>query len=102
VSKQHHGTAPLRLAPRSLPGESAGALSRAAPPPAGILGLKLQPVAKQLVANALPLATHNRYRVRVAAVQAVRATMFQNAHEMILEMVAFRDPNVVAIKVRMA
>ena len=56
-------------------------------------------MAKQLVANVLPLATHNRHKVRVAAIQAVRATMFQNAHEMILEMVAFRDPNVVAIKV---
>ena len=38
----------------------------------------------------LPLATHKRHRVRVAAVRAVGAVMHQGAHEMILEMVAFR------------
>ncbi|KAG1672600.1 hypothetical protein FOA52_002080 [Chlamydomonas sp. UWO 241] len=61
------------------------------------LGMRLQPAAKELVACLLPLTTHKRHRVRVAAIGAVGATMFQGAHEMILEMVAFRDPNVVAI-----
>jgi hypothetical protein len=61
------------------------------------LGLRLQPAAKELVACMLPLTTHKRHRVRVAAIGAVGATMFQGAHEMILEMVAFRDPNVVNI-----
>lgn len=41
------------------------------------LGLRLQPVAKQMVATLLPLATAKRHRVRVAAVQAVRAAMHQ-------------------------
>lgn len=41
------------------------------------LGLRLQSVAKNLVAEALPLTTHKRHRVRIAALQAVRATMHQ-------------------------
>jgi hypothetical protein len=54
------------------------------------LGLRLQPVAKELIAALLPLTTHKRHRVRAAALQAVGRTMHQGAHEMILEMVAFR------------
>ena len=50
----------------------------------------MQPAAKDLVACVLPLTTHKRHRVRAAAVKAVGATMFQGAHEMILEMVAHR------------
>ncbi|GLI68794.1 hypothetical protein VaNZ11_013291 [Volvox africanus] len=63
-----------------------------------VLGLRLQPVAKQLVAVVLPLTTAKRHRVRIAALQALRPTMHQGAHEMILEMVAWRDPNVIPIK----
>ncbi|GIL99070.1 hypothetical protein Vretimale_4331 [Volvox reticuliferus] len=63
-----------------------------------VLGLRLQPVAKQLVAAVLPVTTAKRYRVRIAALQALRPTMHQGAHEMILEMVAWRDPNVIPIK----
>ncbi|GFR41385.1 hypothetical protein Agub_g2068, partial [Astrephomene gubernaculifera] len=63
-----------------------------------VLGMRLQPVAKQLVAALLPLTTAKRHRVRVAALQALRPTMHQGAHEMILEMVAWRDPNVIPIK----
>ncbi|KAG2499196.1 hypothetical protein HYH03_002777 [Edaphochlamys debaryana] len=62
------------------------------------LGLRLQPVAKQLVAALLPLTTAKRHRVRVAALQALRPTMHQGAHEMILEMVAWRDPNVIPVR----
>ncbi|KAG2455132.1 hypothetical protein HYH02_000951 [Chlamydomonas schloesseri] len=62
------------------------------------LGLRLQPVAKQLVAALLPLTTAKRHRVRLAALGALRPTMHQGAHEMILEMVAWRDPNVIAVK----
>lgn len=42
-----------------------------------MLGLRLQPVAKQLVACLLPLTTAKRHRVRVAALQALRVTMHQ-------------------------
>ncbi|GAX77040.1 hypothetical protein CEUSTIGMA_g4487.t1 [Chlamydomonas eustigma] len=62
------------------------------------LGMRLQPAAKDLVASILPLTTHKRHRVRVAAIRAVGAIMHRGAHEMILEMIAFRDPNVVAVK----
>ncbi|KAG2440366.1 hypothetical protein HXX76_004471 [Chlamydomonas incerta] len=62
------------------------------------LGLRLQPVAKQLVAALLPLTTAKRHRVRLAALGALRPTMHQGAHEMILEMVAWRDPNVVPVR----
>ena len=54
------------------------------------LGLRLQPAAKERVAALLPLCADKRHRVRVAAVRAVGVTMHQGAHEMILEMVAFR------------
>lgn len=59
---------------------------------------RLQPVSKQLVADVLPLTTHRRKAVRGAAVRAARQLMFCGAHEMILDMVAWRDPNSVAIK----
>ncbi|MEW5306836.1 MAG: hypothetical protein WDW36_009274 [Sanguina aurantia] len=62
------------------------------------LGLRLQPVAKELVAAVLPLTTHKRHRLRVAALRCLRPIMHHGAHEMILQMVAFRDPNVIAIK----
>lgn len=32
---------------------------------------------KDLVAALLPLTTHKRYRVRIAAIQAIRATVHQ-------------------------
>jgi hypothetical protein len=59
---------------------------------------RLQPVSKELTAAVLPLTTHRRRAVRCAAIRAVRELMFCGAHEMILEMVAWRNPNVVAIK----
>lgn len=59
---------------------------------------RLQPVSKQLVADVLPLTTHRRKAVRCSAVRAVRQFMFCGAHEMILDMVAWQDPNSVAIK----
>ena len=62
------------------------------------LGARLQPVSKELVADVLPLTTHRRKAVRCAGVRTVRQLVFCGAHEMILEMVAWRDPNVVAIK----
>lgn len=53
---------------------------------------------KQLTADVLDLVTHQRKNVRVAAINALRALVFCGSHEMILEMVAWRDPNVVAVK----
>lgn len=62
------------------------------------LGHRLQPLSKQLVAAVAPLATHRRAAVRVAAVRALRVLMGVGAHEMILEISAWLDPNVVPIK----
>ncbi len=71
------------------PGPAATALNappplhhRATPPPlppcrAEVLGLRLQPVSKQLVAALLPLTTAKRHRVRIAALQALRPTLHQ-------------------------
>lgn len=42
---------------------------------AGALGMRLQPVSKRLVACVLPLATHRRQRVRLAALRAIKPTM---------------------------
>jgi hypothetical protein len=39
--------------------------------------MRLQPVSKQLVAGLLPLTTHKRYRVRVAALRALGPLMHQ-------------------------
>lgn len=39
--------------------------------------MRLQPMAKQLVAALLPLTTHKRHRVRVAALQALGPLMHQ-------------------------
>ena len=62
------------------------------------LGKRLQPVCKELTAQVMALLTHRRKAVRCAAIGAVRRLMFCGAHEMLLEMVAWRDPNSVAIK----
>ena len=39
--------------------------------------MRLQPVAKQLVAAVLPLTTHKRHRVRIAALQALGPLVHQ-------------------------
>ena len=65
---------------------------------AALLSRRLQPASKELTAAVLPLTTHRRKAVRCAALQAVRELMFVGAHEMILDMVAWRDPNTVEIK----
>jgi len=62
------------------------------------LGRRLQPLSKQLVAWIAPLTTHRRHRVRVAAVRALQEVVMVGAHEMILELIAWKDPNVVPIK----
>ena len=95
-----HCSARTCTSPRTLPsaapllfplwGQSMSVFHTFSTPLTDALGLRLQPAAKDLVATVLPLATHKRHRVRVAAVRAVGAVMHQGAHEMILEMVAFR------------
>ena len=45
----------------------------------------------------LLLPQQKRGQVRIAALAALRRVMHFGAHEMILEMVAFRDPNVVPV-----
>jgi hypothetical protein len=62
------------------------------------LGKRLQPVCKELTAQSMGLLTHRRKAVRCAAIAATRRLMFCGAHEMLLDMVAWRDPNSVAIK----
>lgn len=39
--------------------------------------MRLHSVSKQLVAQLLPLTTHKRHTVRIAALQAVKVTMHQ-------------------------
>ena len=44
---------------------------------AAALGMRLMSVSKQLVAALLPLTTHKRHTVRIAALQAIRGIMHQ-------------------------
>jgi hypothetical protein len=62
------------------------------------LGRRLHAVSKELTASIMPLMTHRQKSVRCAAMQAVRKVVFCGAHEMLLDMVAWRDPNTIAIK----
>jgi len=39
--------------------------------------MRLQPIAKQLAAALLPLTTHKRHGVRIAALRALRPLMHQ-------------------------
>ncbi|CAG9467341.1 unnamed protein product [Pedinophyceae sp. YPF-701] len=55
-------------------------------------------VSKPLAAAVMPLTTHRRSAVRVAALRALGPLMMCGAQELILDMVGWRDPNVVAIK----
>ncbi|GBF95342.1 hypothetical protein Rsub_07770 [Raphidocelis subcapitata] len=64
---------------------------------AASLGVRLHPVSKQLAAALLPLTTHKRHRVRIAVLRALGPLLFQGAHEIILEMVGHRDPNLVPV-----
>ena len=59
---------------------------------------RLQAASKELTATVMPLMTHRRKAVRCSAIRAVRKLMFCGAQELLLEMVAWRDPNTVAIK----
>ncbi|WIA41829.1 hypothetical protein OEZ86_009159 [Tetradesmus obliquus] len=74
---------------------------------AGCLGMRLSTISKDIVAALLPLTTHKRHRTRIAAIEALRDVMHlgshnmileMGAHEAILDMVGWRDPNVVPIR----
>ncbi|KAG6547582.1 hypothetical protein Mapa_011031 [Marchantia paleacea] len=60
--------------------------------------MKLKPVAKQLISVILRSLSHNRHRVRVAAVRAIHRLVLCGAHESIYDLTAFRDPNTVPIR----
>ena len=62
------------------------------------LGRRLQPIAKKLAWTFTPNLTHKRARVRVETLKALRVLMHCGAHETILDLVAFKHPNLVPIK----
>ena len=62
------------------------------------LGRRLSPVAKKLAWTFAPNLTHRRSKVRVATLRALRALMHCGAHETILDLCAFKHPNLVPIK----
>ena len=63
-----------------------------------VLGQRLWQVSKALVAAYAPLLAHRRNKVRVAALKAVGAVMPLGAHETLLDLTSFVDPNLVSIK----
>jgi hypothetical protein len=65
---------------------------------AGALGHRLHQVSKVLVAAFAPLLCQRRSRVRVAALRAISAVMPFGAHETLLDLTSFVDPNLVSIK----
>lgn len=62
------------------------------------LGRRLAPVAKKLAWTFAPNLTHRRSSVRVATLRALRGLMHCGAHETILDLCAFKHPNLVPIK----
>ena len=62
------------------------------------LGRRLSPAAKKLAWTFAPNLTHRRSKVRVATLRALRALMHCGAHETILDLCAFKHPNLVPIK----
>ena len=64
----------------------------------GALGRRLSPAAKKLAWTFAPNLTHRRSKVRVATLRALRALMHCGAHETILDLCAFKHPNLVPIK----
>ncbi|CAM6007610.1 unnamed protein product [Sphagnum balticum] len=63
-----------------------------------LMGYKLKPVGKQLVRVVQVSLSHNHYRVRVAALKAIRRLVMCGAHDAIYELTAYRDPNLIPIK----
>ena len=63
-----------------------------------MLGRRLSPVAKKLAWTFAPNLTHRKSKVRVGALRCLRALMHCGAHETILDLCAFKHPNLVKIK----
>ena len=62
------------------------------------LGRRLAPVSKRLAWSFAPNLTHKRARVRSATLRAMRGLMHCGAHETMLDLAAFRHPNLVPVK----
>ena len=62
------------------------------------LGRRLAPVSKRLAWSFAPNLTHRRARVRSATLRAMRGLMHCGAHETMLDLAAFRHPNLVPVK----
>ncbi|KAK9849260.1 hypothetical protein WJX84_009211 [Apatococcus fuscideae] len=60
-------------------------------------GRRLGPLGKPLIAAASILLTHPKYKVRVAALEAIKQAVLLGRHEMIYQLGAFQDPNLVPI-----
>ena len=63
-----------------------------------ILDRRLTPRSKKLAWTFAPNLTHRRAKVRVATLEAMRPLIHCGAHETILDLVAFKHPNLVPIK----
>lgn len=63
-----------------------------------VFGMRLHQISKEFVTNVAPLLLHRHSRVRVAAIETLSKLIQCGAHEMILELVAFQNPNVIPIK----
>lgn len=63
-----------------------------------IFGMGLHQISKEFVANVAPLLLHRHSRVRIAATETLSKLIQCGAHEMILELVAFQNPNIIPIK----
>ena len=62
------------------------------------LGAKLWMVSKIMLAGYAPVLSHRRQQVRVSAIRAISALVFNGAHESLLDLCSFRDPNVVPVR----
>ena len=62
------------------------------------LGAKLWMVSKIMLAGYAPVLSHRRQQVRVSAIRAISALVFNGAHESLLDLCSFRDPNGVPVR----
>ncbi|QDZ17634.1 putative axonemal dynein assembly factor [Chloropicon primus] len=62
------------------------------------MGSKLWMVSKILLAGFAPVLEHRRQLVRIAAIEAISPLVFTGAHESLLDLCSFRDPNIVPVR----
>ncbi|KAH7291984.1 hypothetical protein KP509_29G045100 [Ceratopteris richardii] len=65
---------------------------------AELMECRLKDVAKNFVLVMLHALSHNRCRVRVAALQAIEIIVLCGAHETLYHLTAYRDPNIIPIR----